>query len=121
MAAISEKDANIALLELSAPQTKASQEEVMALKREKDRLMYQLKQQVKDNHIDCEFSKLFYMIVTHEETHDCEMWCGDLWYVLLLTRPSDLWIISAIHRNPMNHHLYSPTHPLSFLLPAGFF
>ncbi|XP_053092339.1 ERC protein 2 isoform X2 [Pangasianodon hypophthalmus] len=45
LAAISEKDANIALLELSAPKTKTSQEEVMALKREKDRLMYQLKQQ----------------------------------------------------------------------------
>ncbi|KAI5621895.1 ERC protein 2 isoform X1, partial [Silurus asotus] len=47
LAAISEKDANIALLELSAPKMKTSQEEVMALKREKDRLMYQLKQQVK--------------------------------------------------------------------------
>ncbi|XP_058244926.1 ERC protein 2 isoform X4 [Hemibagrus wyckioides] len=45
LAAISEKDANIALLELSAPKKKTSQEEVMALKREKDRLMYQLKQQ----------------------------------------------------------------------------
>uniref|UniRef100_A0A3B4C0B2 ELKS/RAB6-interacting/CAST family member 2 n=1 Tax=Pygocentrus nattereri TaxID=42514 RepID=A0A3B4C0B2_PYGNA len=46
LAAISEKDANIALLELSASKKKTSQEEVMALKREKDRLMYQLKQQV---------------------------------------------------------------------------
>ncbi|KAI5101553.1 ERC protein 2 isoform X3 [Silurus meridionalis] len=46
LAAISEKDANIALLELSAPKMKTSQEEVMALKREKDRLMYQLKQQI---------------------------------------------------------------------------
>ncbi|XP_066499391.1 ERC protein 2 isoform X2 [Hoplias malabaricus] len=45
LAAISEKDANIALLELSASKKKTSQEEVMALKREKDRLMYQLKQQ----------------------------------------------------------------------------
>ncbi|XP_060738124.1 ERC protein 2 [Tachysurus vachellii] len=45
LAAISEKDANIALLELSAPKKKTSQEEVMSLKREKDRLMYQLKQQ----------------------------------------------------------------------------
>ncbi|XP_060787674.1 ERC protein 2 isoform X9 [Neoarius graeffei] len=45
LAAISEKDANIALLELSAPKKKTSQEEVMTLKREKDRLMYQLKQQ----------------------------------------------------------------------------
>ncbi|XP_047678792.1 ERC protein 2 isoform X3 [Tachysurus fulvidraco] len=45
LAAISEKDANIALLELSATKKKTSQEEVMSLKREKDRLMYQLKQQ----------------------------------------------------------------------------
>lgn len=46
LAAISEKDANIALLELSSSKRKKSQEEVMALKREKDRLMHQLKQQV---------------------------------------------------------------------------
>ncbi|XP_034063394.1 ERC protein 2-like isoform X2 [Gymnodraco acuticeps] len=45
LAAISEKDANIALLELSSSKRKKSQEEVMALKREKDRLMHQLKQQ----------------------------------------------------------------------------
>ena len=47
MAAISEKDANIALLELSASGKKKTQEEVLALKREKDRLMHQLKQQVR--------------------------------------------------------------------------
>uniref|UniRef100_A0AAY4A7A0 Uncharacterized protein n=1 Tax=Denticeps clupeoides TaxID=299321 RepID=A0AAY4A7A0_9TELE len=46
LAAISEKDANIALLELSASNKKKTQEEVLALKREKDRLMNQLKQQV---------------------------------------------------------------------------
>uniref|UniRef100_A0A3Q2CRT8 ELKS/RAB6-interacting/CAST family member 2 n=1 Tax=Cyprinodon variegatus TaxID=28743 RepID=A0A3Q2CRT8_CYPVA len=46
LAAISEKDANIALLELSASKRKKAQDEVMALKREKDRLMHQLKQQV---------------------------------------------------------------------------
>uniref|UniRef100_A0A3B3R404 ELKS/RAB6-interacting/CAST family member 2 n=1 Tax=Paramormyrops kingsleyae TaxID=1676925 RepID=A0A3B3R404_9TELE len=46
LAAISEKDANIALLELSASKKKKTQEEVMALRREKDRLMHQLKQQV---------------------------------------------------------------------------
>uniref|UniRef100_A0A3Q1BSK2 ELKS/RAB6-interacting/CAST family member 2 n=1 Tax=Amphiprion ocellaris TaxID=80972 RepID=A0A3Q1BSK2_AMPOC len=46
LAAISEKDANIALLELSSSKRKKAQEEVMALKREKDRLMHQLKQQV---------------------------------------------------------------------------
>ncbi|XP_061590916.1 ERC protein 2 isoform X2 [Cololabis saira] len=45
LAAISEKDANIALLELTASKRKKAQEEVMALKREKDRLMHQLKQQ----------------------------------------------------------------------------
>ncbi|XP_077946810.1 ERC protein 2 isoform X6 [Gasterosteus aculeatus] len=45
LAAISEKDANIALLELSSSKRKKSQEEVMALKREKDKLMHQLKQQ----------------------------------------------------------------------------
>uniref|UniRef100_A0A8C2KDY3 ELKS/RAB6-interacting/CAST family member 2 n=1 Tax=Cyprinus carpio TaxID=7962 RepID=A0A8C2KDY3_CYPCA len=46
LAAISEKDANIALLELSSSNKKKTQEEVLALKREKDRLMHQLKQQL---------------------------------------------------------------------------
>nr|XP_049610546.1 ERC protein 2 isoform X2 [Syngnathus scovelli] len=45
LAAISEKDANIALLELSPSKRRKAQEEVMALKREKDCLMHQLKQQ----------------------------------------------------------------------------
>uniref|UniRef100_A0AAV2M7U2 ELKS/RAB6-interacting/CAST family member 2 n=1 Tax=Knipowitschia caucasica TaxID=637954 RepID=A0AAV2M7U2_KNICA len=44
LAAISEKDANIALLELSASNKKKTQEEVIALKRERDKLMHQLKQ-----------------------------------------------------------------------------
>ncbi|KAL7406956.1 hypothetical protein ABVT39_000733 [Epinephelus coioides] len=44
LAAISEKDANIALLELSASNKKKTQEEVLALKRERDKLMQQLKQ-----------------------------------------------------------------------------
>uniref|UniRef100_A0A8C6PB06 ELKS/RAB6-interacting/CAST family member 2 n=1 Tax=Nothobranchius furzeri TaxID=105023 RepID=A0A8C6PB06_NOTFU len=44
LAAISEKDANIALLELSASNKKKTQDEVMALKRERDKLMHQLKQ-----------------------------------------------------------------------------
>uniref|UniRef100_A0A8B9HXI7 ELKS/RAB6-interacting/CAST family member 2 n=1 Tax=Astyanax mexicanus TaxID=7994 RepID=A0A8B9HXI7_ASTMX len=48
LAAISEKDANIALLELSSSNKKKTQEEVMSLKREKDRLMQQLKQQVRN-------------------------------------------------------------------------
>ncbi|KAE8298526.1 ERC protein 2 [Larimichthys crocea] len=46
LAVISEKDANIALLELSASNKKKTQEEVMALKRERDKLMHQLKQHV---------------------------------------------------------------------------
>ncbi|XP_051957026.1 ERC protein 2-like isoform X2 [Xyrauchen texanus] len=48
LAAISEKDANIALLELSSSNKKKTQEEVLALKREKDRLMHQLKQQTQN-------------------------------------------------------------------------
>lgn len=47
MAAISEKDANIALLELSSSKKKKTQDEVALLKREKDRLVHQLKQQVR--------------------------------------------------------------------------
>lgn len=47
MAAISEKDANIALLELSSSKKKKTQDEVALLKREKDRLVQQLKQQVR--------------------------------------------------------------------------
>lgn len=46
LAAISEKDANIALLELSSSKKKKTQDEVSLLKREKDRLVQQLKQQV---------------------------------------------------------------------------
>nr|XP_032822437.1 ELKS/Rab6-interacting/CAST family member 1-like isoform X2 [Petromyzon marinus] len=48
LAAISEKDANIALLELSASKKKKTQDEVAALKREKDRLVQQLKQQTQN-------------------------------------------------------------------------
>uniref|UniRef100_A0A8C2JFP4 ELKS/RAB6-interacting/CAST family member 1a n=1 Tax=Cyprinus carpio TaxID=7962 RepID=A0A8C2JFP4_CYPCA len=47
LAAISEKDANIALLELSSSKKKKTQEEVAHLRREKDRLVQQLKQQVR--------------------------------------------------------------------------
>lgn len=46
LAAISEKDANIALLELSSSKKKKTHEEVAQLRREKDRLVQQLKQQV---------------------------------------------------------------------------
>ncbi|XP_078098633.1 ELKS/Rab6-interacting/CAST family member 1-like isoform X1 [Sander vitreus] len=48
LAAISEKDANIALLELSSSKKKKTQEEVAALKREKDGLVHQLKQQTQN-------------------------------------------------------------------------
>ncbi|XP_037539398.1 ELKS/Rab6-interacting/CAST family member 1 isoform X2 [Nematolebias whitei] len=48
LAAISEKDANIALLELSSSKKKKTQEEVTQLKREKDRLVQQLKQQTQN-------------------------------------------------------------------------
>ncbi|XP_057179906.1 ELKS/Rab6-interacting/CAST family member 1 isoform X5 [Triplophysa rosa] len=48
LAAISEKDANIALLELSASKKKKTQDEVALLKREKDRLVQQLKQQTQN-------------------------------------------------------------------------
>ncbi|XP_069375671.1 ELKS/Rab6-interacting/CAST family member 1-like isoform X3 [Paralichthys olivaceus] len=48
LAAISEKDANIALLELSSSKKKKTQEEVATLKREKDSLVQQLKQQTQN-------------------------------------------------------------------------
>ncbi|XP_026880351.1 ELKS/Rab6-interacting/CAST family member 1a isoform X2 [Electrophorus electricus] len=48
LAAISEKDANIALLELSSSKKKKTQEEVAQLRREKDRLVQQLKQQTQN-------------------------------------------------------------------------
>ncbi|XP_054624158.1 ERC protein 2-like isoform X2 [Dunckerocampus dactyliophorus] len=59
LAAISEKDANIALLELSSSKRRKAQEEVMALKREKDRLMHQLKQQTQ--------SRMKMMVDNYEE------------------------------------------------------
>ncbi|XP_073328137.1 ELKS/Rab6-interacting/CAST family member 1-like isoform X2 [Pagrus major] len=48
LATISEKDANIALLELSSSKKKKTQDEVTQLKREKDRLVQQLKQQTQN-------------------------------------------------------------------------
>ncbi|KAM6986540.1 ELKS/Rab6-interacting/CAST family member 1-like isoform 2-T2 [Aplochiton taeniatus] len=48
LAAISEKDANIALLELSSSKKKKTQDEVAMLKREKDGLVQQLKQQTQN-------------------------------------------------------------------------
>uniref|UniRef100_A0A8C8JBB4 ELKS/RAB6-interacting/CAST family member 2 n=1 Tax=Oncorhynchus tshawytscha TaxID=74940 RepID=A0A8C8JBB4_ONCTS len=61
LAAISEKDANIALLEMSASGKKKTQEEVLALKREKDRLMHQLKQQTQ--------SRMKLMADNYEDDH----------------------------------------------------
>ncbi|KAI5607130.1 ERC protein 2 isoform X3 [Silurus asotus] len=61
LAAISEKDANIALLELSSSNKKKTQEEVMSLKREKDRLMQQLKQQTQ--------SRMKLMADNYEDDH----------------------------------------------------
>ncbi|XP_012886173.1 PREDICTED: ERC protein 2 [Dipodomys ordii] len=48
LAAISEKDANIALLELSASKKKKTQEEVMALKREKDQYVHKRAQETQN-------------------------------------------------------------------------
>lgn len=66
LAAISEKDANIALLELSSSKRKKAQEEVMALKREKDRLMHQLKQQVNPPYLT---TKIFVLPFGHRFWH----------------------------------------------------
>ncbi|KAM8973616.1 ELKS/Rab6-interacting/CAST family member 1 isoform 2-T2 [Pelodytes ibericus] len=48
LSAISEKDANIALLELSSSRKKRTQDEVASLKREKDKLVKQLKMQTQN-------------------------------------------------------------------------
>ncbi|KAJ8259925.1 hypothetical protein GJAV_G00175060 [Gymnothorax javanicus] len=62
LAAISEKDANIALLELSTSNRKKTQDEVLVLKREKDRLMHQLKQQTQ--------SRMKLIADNYDEDHD---------------------------------------------------
>ncbi|XP_052329785.1 ERC protein 2 isoform X1 [Oncorhynchus keta] len=69
LAAISEKDANIALLELSASGKKKTQEEVLALKREKDRLMHQLKQQVRTGDTTQTQSRMKLMADSYEDDH----------------------------------------------------
>ncbi|XP_036839911.1 ERC protein 2 isoform X5 [Oncorhynchus mykiss] len=69
LAAISEKDANIALLELSASGKKKTQEEVLALKREKDRLMHQLKQQVRTGDTTQTQSRMKLMADNYEDDH----------------------------------------------------
>lgn len=75
LAAISEKDANIALLELSSSKRKKAQEEVMALKREKDRLMHQLKQQV-HTHVA---TKVF--TGAYKERMKCTVLINKIWQV----------------------------------------
>ncbi|XP_048463971.1 ELKS/Rab6-interacting/CAST family member 1-like isoform X2 [Rhincodon typus] len=75
LAAISEKDANIALLELSSSKKKKTQEEVASLKREKDRLVQQLKQQTQN--------RMKLMADNYEEDH----------------------LKSSAHSDPMNHKL----------------
>nr|XP_044993177.1 ELKS/Rab6-interacting/CAST family member 1 isoform X6 [Jaculus jaculus] len=76
LAAISEKDANIALLELSSSKKK-TQEEVAALKREKDRLVQQLKQQTQnrmklmaDNYEDDHFKSSHSNQMNHKPSPD---------------------------------------------------
>ncbi|XP_057411927.1 ELKS/Rab6-interacting/CAST family member 1 isoform X11 [Balaenoptera acutorostrata] len=76
LAAISEKDANIALLELSSSKKK-TQEEVAALKREKDRLVQQLKQQTQnrmklmaDNYEDDHFRSSHSSQTNHKPSPD---------------------------------------------------
>uniref|UniRef100_A0A8C9AKJ0 ELKS/RAB6-interacting/CAST family member 1 n=1 Tax=Prolemur simus TaxID=1328070 RepID=A0A8C9AKJ0_PROSS len=91
LAAISEKDANIALLELSSSKKK-TQEEVAALKREKDRLVQQLKQQTQnrmklmaDNYEDDHFKSSHSNQTNHKPSPDQvrlflnEGWRGKLW------------------------------------------
>uniref|UniRef100_A0A3Q3X4E0 Uncharacterized protein n=1 Tax=Mola mola TaxID=94237 RepID=A0A3Q3X4E0_MOLML len=93
LAAISEKDANIALLELSSPKRKKAQEEVMALKREKDRLMHQLKQQV---HQPLITTKLF-MYHNHPQHHPHHLHPANVHHRSLPRGPS-----LANHRSPMD-------------------
>ncbi|XP_059040409.1 ELKS/Rab6-interacting/CAST family member 1 isoform X10 [Mustela lutreola] len=76
LAAISEKDANIALLELSSSKKK-TQEDVAALKREKDRLVQQLKQQTQnrmklmaDNYEDDHFKSSHSNQTNHKPSPD---------------------------------------------------
>ncbi|XP_026519670.1 ELKS/Rab6-interacting/CAST family member 1 isoform X3 [Notechis scutatus] len=76
LAAISEKDANIALLELSSSKKK-TQEEVAGLKREKDRLVQQLKQQTQnrmklmaDNYEDDNLKSSHFSQTNHKPSPD---------------------------------------------------
>ncbi|KAM6436865.1 ELKS/Rab6-interacting/CAST family member 1 isoform 3-T4 [Liasis olivaceus] len=76
LAAISEKDANIALLELSSSKKK-TQDEVAALKREKDRLVQQLKQQTQnrmklmaDNYEDDNLKSSYFNQTNHKPSPD---------------------------------------------------
>lgn len=91
LAAISEKDANIALLELSASKKKKTQDEVMALKREKDRLVHQLKQQV---------GRLsFHTFMATESWHYFHLYCFmpmSFWKC-----SSQVWPVSAVAQGRM--------------------
>lgn len=85
LAAISEKDANIALLELSSSKKKKTQEEVAALKREKDGLVHQLKQQVgllhthqhTYSHIQVDTRKTFWSLISMRGAETEREKCGE--------------------------------------------
>uniref|UniRef100_A0A672S607 ELKS/Rab6-interacting/CAST family member 1-like n=1 Tax=Sinocyclocheilus grahami TaxID=75366 RepID=A0A672S607_SINGR len=72
LAAISEKDANIALLELSASKKKKTQEEVAQLRREKDRLVQQLKQQVRT--VSQDFDRAYLFLILHLRLRVASTW-----------------------------------------------
>uniref|UniRef100_A0A673A8Q4 ELKS/RAB6-interacting/CAST family member 1a n=1 Tax=Sphaeramia orbicularis TaxID=375764 RepID=A0A673A8Q4_9TELE len=69
LSAISEKDANIALLELSSSKKKKTQDEVAQLKREKDRLVQQLKQQVGRRLLSITQNRMKLMADNYEDDH----------------------------------------------------
>ncbi|KAG7261922.1 hypothetical protein CRUP_034729 [Coryphaenoides rupestris] len=85
LAAISEKDANIALLELSSSKKKKTQEEVAALKREKDGLVHQLKQQTQnrmklmaDNYEDEHLKMIPPLLDLHQNRSKMKLYIGHL-------------------------------------------
>uniref|UniRef100_A0A3Q1AH56 ELKS/RAB6-interacting/CAST family member 2 n=1 Tax=Amphiprion ocellaris TaxID=80972 RepID=A0A3Q1AH56_AMPOC len=102
LAAISEKDANIALLELSASNKKKTQEEVLGLKRDRDKLMLQLKQHPGlNNHPDHFYVNVWqqpykagpnYNSVLHSTWHKSEM----LGYILTLIRFCILFVFAIL-------------------------
>ncbi|XP_051913152.1 ERC protein 2-like isoform X2 [Hippocampus zosterae] len=98
LAAISEKDANIALLELSPSKRRKAQEEVMALKREKDRLMHQLKQQTQNRMKmmadNCEEDRIHSQ---HHPRHSVHLHSSNMHHRSLPRGPPH-----ANHRSPMD-------------------